>query len=76
MQDPLNEIRAVIRSVTEPISSSEILTNVEKYFHVEATIVHPMLNSPAGAGREGVKSAYKMLRGQWYLQVEENLDVN
>lgn len=39
-----------------------MLNAVEKYFTQDATLVYPLLNSPKGSGREGVKSAYKMLR--------------
>ncbi|KAM0746940.1 hypothetical protein T439DRAFT_318178 [Meredithblackwellia eburnea MCA 4105] len=62
MQDPTNDIRDVVRSITEPRDAPLILLNVDKYFSQDSVIVHPMLNSPAKAGREGVKSAYKMLR--------------
>jgi len=39
-----------------------MLAAVDKYFTADATLVYPLLNSPKGSGREGVKSAYKMLR--------------
>lgn len=45
-----------------PRDAKEILAGVDKYFAKDAIIVHPMLNSPASSGREGVKAAYKMLR--------------
>ncbi|KAL8279239.1 hypothetical protein RQP46_008276 [Phenoliferia psychrophenolica] len=62
MEDPVNQIRDVVRRITEPRDARTILKHVDQYFAEDATIVHPMLNSPAKAGREGVKAAYKMLR--------------
>lgn len=62
MNNPQEELKTVIRSITEPKSSREILVNVSKYFTDDARIIHPMLNSPARAGKEGVLAAYKMLR--------------
>lgn len=39
-----------------------MLKNVQQYFTSNAIIVHPMLNSPPSAGREGVAASYRMLR--------------
>lgn len=64
MEDPQFDLRNVVRSITEPRLAEELLANVEKYFTEDAVIVHPMLNSPPASGREGVKAAYKMLRGE------------
>ncbi|KAK4056268.1 hypothetical protein OIO90_002711 [Microbotryomycetes sp. JL221] len=62
MENPSLDIRGVVKSITEPRSADVILANVDKYFTKDAIIVHPLLNSVPGLGREGVKSAYKMLR--------------
>lgn len=62
MENPSLDIRGVIKSITEPRSADVILANVDKYFAKDAVLVHPMLNSVPNLGREGVKSAYKMLR--------------
>lgn len=62
MNNPQEELKTVIRSITEPKLGSEILLNVSKYFTSDARIIHPMLNSPSRAGKEGVLAAYKMLR--------------
>ncbi|KAK4702535.1 hypothetical protein P7C70_g3687, partial [Phenoliferia sp. Uapishka_3] len=51
-----------VRALTEPRDARVILKAVDKYFSEDAVIVHPMLNSPANSGKEGVKAAYKMLR--------------
>jgi hypothetical protein len=64
MEDPQFDLRNVVRSITEPRSAETLLSNVDRYFTEDAVIIHPMLNSPAAAGREGVKAAYKMLRGE------------
>lgn len=62
MQNYEQEIRHVVKSITEPRDADEMLAGVDKYFTTDAQIIHPMLNSPAESGRDGVKSAYKMLR--------------
>lgn len=64
MEDPQNEIREVVRSLCEPRDAKVMLQNVERYFAPEARIIHPMFNSPASSGIDGVKSGYKMLRGR------------
>ncbi|CEQ39048.1 SPOSA6832_00532 [Sporobolomyces salmonicolor] len=40
------------------------LNAVDRYFASDAQIVYPLLNSPKRAGIEGIKSVYKMLRGE------------
>jgi hypothetical protein len=64
MEDPVQDIRRVVRALCEPRHATKMLEAVDTYFSPDAIIVHPMLNSPASQGREGVKAAYKMLRGE------------
>lgn len=53
-----------MRELTETTVSADVLRAVDRYFTQDATIVHPMLNSPQSSGRDGVKAAYKMLKGE------------
>ncbi|KAM0792811.1 hypothetical protein ACM66B_002577 [Microbotryomycetes sp. NB124-2] len=62
MENPSLDLRGVVKSITEPRSADVILANVDKYFTKDAVIVHPLLNSVPRLGRDGLKSAYKMLR--------------
>lgn len=67
MQDPVNEIKGVIRSVVEPYQQSIVAENVAKYFTPDATISNPFLNqskrSRAKKTREmHVRSVYEVLR--------------
>ncbi|GAA5893380.1 hypothetical protein JCM5296_004861 [Sporobolomyces johnsonii] len=62
MESPVNDIRNVVRELCEPAKASDMLSAVDKYFASDSQIIYPLLNSPKGAGIEGVKSAYKMLR--------------
>lgn len=63
MDNPVAEIRDVVRSITEPYEASIIASNVRKYFTTDATIEHPVLNQPASVnGRDDLEGIYKMLR--------------
>jgi len=62
MEKPTDEIREVVKSITQPHDASEIARNVDIYFTDDAYIEHPMLNQPPGTGKEGLKNIYTMLR--------------
>jgi len=63
MENPVAEIRDVVRSITEPYEATEIAKNVEKYFTNDAYIIHPILNQPQTSNsREDLIGIYKMLR--------------
>ncbi|KAH9821682.1 hypothetical protein DFH28DRAFT_528407 [Melampsora americana] len=63
MEDPVKELRDVVRSITEPYSASVITQNVEKYFTEDAYIEHPFFNQPKSAhGKDMLKGYYKFLR--------------
>ncbi|KAI8453201.1 hypothetical protein BY996DRAFT_6431605 [Phakopsora pachyrhizi] len=63
MEDPAQEIRDVVRSITEPYEASVIAKNIDKYFTEDAYILHPMLNQPRTKnGRQMLKGIYKVLR--------------
>ncbi|KAG0147758.1 hypothetical protein CROQUDRAFT_106261 [Cronartium quercuum f. sp. fusiforme G11] len=65
MDNPVVEIRDVVRSVTEPLKASTLAANVEKYFTHDATLQHPMVVvSKSPNSREAVKGMYKLLRLQ------------
>lgn len=63
MDDPVAEIRDVVRSLTEPYKASTLAENVDKYFTHDAILQHPFMVTPKGPNsREGVKGIYKILR--------------
>ncbi|KAI9611616.1 hypothetical protein H4Q26_008571 [Puccinia striiformis f. sp. tritici PST-130] len=63
MDDPVKELKEVIRSITEPFSAREIAKNVDKYFTEDAFIMYPLFNQPQTANsRENLKGIYKLLR--------------
>ncbi|KAG0152127.1 hypothetical protein CROQUDRAFT_650179 [Cronartium quercuum f. sp. fusiforme G11] len=63
MENPVKEIRDVVRSITEPYEASVIAKNVEKYFTPDAYILHPILKQPQTAqSRDDLVGIYKMLR--------------
>ncbi|GAA5925064.1 uncharacterized protein JCM15063_005803 [Sporobolomyces koalae] len=62
MQNPSTEIRQVVKQLVCSERSVDMLAAVDAYFTPDAVIVYPLFNSPKGAGIEGVKAAYKMLR--------------
>lgn len=66
MDDPVKEIKDVVRSITEPYEAGVIVANIDKYFTRDAQIFHPFINQPYGKdnGREDLKGIYKMLRVQ------------
>ncbi|MBW0511224.1 hypothetical protein O181_050939 [Austropuccinia psidii MF-1] len=63
MDDPVKEIRDVVRSITEPYEAAEIIENIDKYFTHDAFILHPLINQPQFArGKEYLKGIYKWFR--------------
>ncbi|KAH9454515.1 hypothetical protein MJO28_005096 [Puccinia striiformis f. sp. tritici] len=63
MDDPVAEIRDVVRSLVEPYEASVLASNVEKYFTEDAFILHPLLNqTPSKGSREHLRGIYKILR--------------
>ncbi|KAH9810976.1 hypothetical protein DFH28DRAFT_1063814 [Melampsora americana] len=63
MDNPIAEIKDVVRSITEPYEASTIAKNVEKYFTRDAYILHPAFNQPhTSNGRDDLVGIYKMLR--------------
>ncbi|KAH9472813.1 hypothetical protein MJO29_001336 [Puccinia striiformis f. sp. tritici] len=63
MDDPVKELKEVIRSITEPFSARDIAKNVDKYFTEDAFIMYPLFNQPQTANsRENLKGIYKLLR--------------
>ncbi|BGP22262.1 hypothetical protein Rt10032_c07g3261 [Rhodotorula toruloides] len=68
MENPVNDIRRVVSELCEPDDAREMVAAVDKYFADDARFIYPLLNSPKGSGKEGVKAAYKMLRVLSYGQ--------
>ncbi|KAH9821171.1 hypothetical protein DFH28DRAFT_581705 [Melampsora americana] len=64
MDNPVAEIKDVVRSITEPADASIIVKNVEKYFTHDARIYHPLFNQPYSKENslEDLKGIYAMLR--------------
>ncbi|KAA1066685.1 hypothetical protein PGT21_022084 [Puccinia graminis f. sp. tritici] len=63
MDDPVAEIKDVVRSLVEPYEAWVLASNVEKYFTEDAFILHPLLNQTRARGsREHLKGIYKILR--------------
>ncbi|EGG08142.1 uncharacterized protein MELLADRAFT_105080 [Melampsora larici-populina 98AG31] len=63
MEDPVRELRDVVRSITEPYAASVMAQNIEKYFTEDAYIEHPTFNQPKSAhGKEMLKGYYKFVR--------------
>lgn len=65
MDNPVteNQIRDVVRSITEPPEAGTILANLDKYFSEDAFIVHPLIIQPEFArGKEFLKGIYKWFR--------------
>jgi len=63
MDDPVAEIRDVIRALTEPYKATTLAENVEKFFTKDAILQHPFLTiSQDQNSREAIKGVYKILR--------------
>ncbi|EGG01560.1 uncharacterized protein MELLADRAFT_110929 [Melampsora larici-populina 98AG31] len=62
MDNPIAEIKDVVRSITEPYEATTLAKNVEKYFTADAYILHPAFNQPHTVnGRDDLVGIYKML---------------
>ncbi|KAH9819225.1 hypothetical protein DFH28DRAFT_68435 [Melampsora americana] len=63
MDDPVKEIRDVVRGVTEPYAASEIARNIEKYYTTDAIIQHPFGELARGPNsRDQLVGLYKIVR--------------
>jgi len=63
MDDPVAEIRDVIRGVTEPYEASTLAANVEKFYTKDAVFQHPFLTvARSPSSRDAIKGIYKILR--------------
>eukprot|EP00918_Siedleckia_nematoides_P069529 GHVU01151619.1.p1 GENE.GHVU01151619.1~~GHVU01151619.1.p1 ORF type:complete len:177 (-),score=13.99 GHVU01151619.1:271-801(-) len=63
MDDPVAEIRDVVRGLTEPYEAKTIAVNVEKYFTENAVLKHPFVCvASASNSRDAIKGIYKILR--------------
>ncbi|KAG0146522.1 hypothetical protein CROQUDRAFT_657340 [Cronartium quercuum f. sp. fusiforme G11] len=81
MENPVNEVRDVVRGVTEPHDAAEIARNVEKYFTEDAIILHPALDLPRTPNsRDHIMGIYKWFRVNtinqkiWFNSVAFNED--
>jgi len=82
MDDPVKQVRDVVRGVTEPYAAAEIADNIEKYYEVDAGIEHPVLSLPRGKNsRDHLKGIYKLFRVNtinqkiWFHSVMFNEDL-
>ncbi|EGG12733.1 uncharacterized protein MELLADRAFT_70466 [Melampsora larici-populina 98AG31] len=63
MEDPVKEIRDVVRGVTEPYAASEIAKNIEKYYTTDAIIQHLVGELARGPNsRDQLVGLYKIFR--------------
>ncbi|KAA1102527.1 hypothetical protein PGTUg99_008508 [Puccinia graminis f. sp. tritici] len=63
MDDPVNQIKGVIRSLIEPYRHAVVGENVSKYFTPDATISNPLwIHTKLSKSDIHVKSIYEILR--------------
>ncbi|KAH9819224.1 hypothetical protein DFH28DRAFT_68411 [Melampsora americana] len=63
MDDPVKEIRDVVRGLTEPDAATEIAKNIEKFFTKDAIIQHPVVELARGPNsRDHLIGLYKIFR--------------
>ncbi|KAG0144510.1 hypothetical protein CROQUDRAFT_659964 [Cronartium quercuum f. sp. fusiforme G11] len=63
MENPIAEMKDVVRSLVEPDSLQVIANNIDKWFTEDAYIEHPFLNQPHTAhGKDMIKGYYTCLR--------------